>query len=709
MKGSPRRSSSTGVQISGTSGRQPSPLETKESRNRIYKTIKKSIQKINPDREAKMRKIMASKPRSKNQKRKSSFMAIYVGLLTALGGFLYGYDTGIINGLLETKYVMAHFTRGGKTNFDSAERAIITSILSLGTLFGSLISPIISDTHGRKFCMVVTLIIFNIGTIVQIVHGSYGLILSGRFINGIGVGAISSIIPLYQAEVSPKWIRGVCISFYQLAITIGLLVSSAISQATRNINDERCFRIPIGLQFVWCAFLLGGLLTLPESPRFYVMIGDIDGAIISLSRFRRLTIDDNELIEELIEIKATHDYETSTGSISYLDCFKSSKGRSHQLKRMVTSMALQLFQQASGINFIFYYGVNFFVATGVNESYLMSFITYAVNVVCTIPGILVVDKLGRRKLLMIGALGMTISNFIIAFVGLNSNTVIVNKVMLSFVCTFIAFFAASWGPVVWVVTGELFSLSVRQKAVSLSASMNWIVNFVFAYSTPYLIDQGNHTASIGAKIFFLWGSLNLAGFLFTFLFVYETEGLMLEEVDELYHRCSYAFQSHKYNKEIQNGSEQRTGEEETQHDEKSKTNHESVMTSVNTSGSGDCEESESIYSPMDYLNRWAEKRQRNSILNENILTRPTNELPQSLELTLSDENSGSSGAGSQEIPLDFNFSHGLYGETVEHSPQPNLDDNEPHEDEEEYHAQLDDVINYISEQSGFDLHPPGVD
>ncbi|CDK29568.1 unnamed protein product [Kuraishia capsulata CBS 1993] len=480
---------------------------------------------------------------SRRQTRQSSIMAFAVGLLTAVGGFLYGYDTGIINGMLEMDYVKRNFAPNGK-NFTAPDTAIITAVLSIGTFVGALFAPVLSDTIGRRLTIVYSAgIVFSLGTILQLILTNMALLCVGRFVSGLGVGIISAVIPLYQAESSPKGVRGAIISLYQCAITLGLLVSSAVVQGTHKIDDSRCFRIPISLQLIWSAVLSTGVFFLPESPRFFVKKDRLDDAIVALSRFRKLPVTDESLIEELIEIKASHDYEMSFGKPSIFDCFRSSPSRCRQGYRMFTGMALQALQQCTGINFIFYYGVNFFVHASVQNSYLISFITYAVNVTFTIPGIIFVEVIGRRKLIIFGAAGMTVSNFIIAIVGCTTDSVIANKVMIAFVCLFIAFFASSWGPVVWVIVGESYSLSVRQKAVSLTAATNWIVNFVFAYSTPYLVDAGKHTAALGTKIFFLWGACCTLACVFSYLFVYETKGLMLEEIDEMYRVCRSAGKS----------------------------------------------------------------------------------------------------------------------------------------------------------------------
>lgn len=470
----------------------------------------------------------------------STFMPVAVGGFAAVGGFIYGYDTGLINSISEMEYVRHRFAANHST-FTTQETSIMTAILSLGTFFGALMAPLISDTMGRRYAIIFSIFfVFMVGNICQVASNDIVLFCIGRFITGLSIGIISAVVPLYQAEASPKFIRGAIISTYQWAITWGLLVSSAVSQGTQSMNSSASYRVPVGLQFLWSLILGFGMILLPESPRFYVRKDDLNAAAKSLSRLRRVPPNDPGLIEELVEIKASHDYELSFGSPSLWDCFRSANARPHQRKRMLTGVMLQAMQQCSGINFIFYYGVNFFSKTGVHKSYTISLVTYAVNVVATVPGIMFVETIGRRKVLIIGGTIMGIANLIIAIVGTTTNSVIANKVMISFVCLFIASFAASWAPVVWVVCGEIFSLSVRGKAVALSAATNWLVNFVFAYVTPYMVDTGNHTAALGTRIFFIWGGFNLLGAVFVYLTVYETKNLSLEQIDELYRQCPNA-------------------------------------------------------------------------------------------------------------------------------------------------------------------------
>ncbi|GMM33921.1 hypothetical protein DASC09_012460 [Saccharomycopsis crataegensis] len=465
----------------------------------------------------------------------SAFMAIFVGVFAAFGGILFGYDTGTISGVLAMDYVLETFpdTPG---MFTSSENSLIVSILSLGTFLGSLVAPYFNDWIGRRLTLILSsLIVFNLGIILQTASTGIPLLVAGRVFAGLGVGLISSTVPLYQSECVPKWIRGALVSFYQFAITIGLLLANIVNNATHKMNNSGSYRIPIAIQFLWALILGIGFIFLPESPRFWVKREKKEEALNSLHRLRRLPVDHPEVIEEYEEIRANHEYEMSLGSSGWLDCFKSSN---HQRLRIFTGISLQALQQLTGVNFVFYYGVTFFKNAGINNSFLISVVCNVINCVCTIPGIVLVELLGRRPLILSGALGMFISDYIVSITSVASNdSGASNNVMIAFICIFIAFFAATWGPICWVIVGEIFPLRVRAKSIALSTSSNWLWNFGIAYATPYLVDSGPGNADLGPKVYFIWGSCNLLCLIFGWFFVYETKNLKLEQIDELYDTC----------------------------------------------------------------------------------------------------------------------------------------------------------------------------
>jgi SP family sugar:H+ symporter-like MFS transporter len=438
----------------------------------------------------------------------------------------------------------------GGLDITTAQSSEIVSILSAGTFFGSLSAAPMGDFAGRKLGLMLSTLVFTFGVILQTASTAIPLFVAGRFFAGFGVGLISALIPLYQSETAPKWIRGSIVGCYQLAITIGLLLASIVNNATHNRNDTGSYRIPIAVQFAWAIVLFTGMLFLPETPRYYVKQGKLEKAAKSMSRLRRLPVDHPALIDELAEVKANHDYELSIGKASYLDCVKGTIG-----KRLATGCLLQSLQQLTGVNFIFYYGTTYFTNAHVGSAFTDSVITGVVNVISTFPGLYLVEKWGRRPLLLFGAIGMCVCQFIVGAVGTaivdkgvdlpdgSFSAAVAAKALIAFVCIYIFFFACSWGPVAWVVTGELFPLKVRAKALSMTTASNWLLNWAIAYMTPYLVNAGKGNANLKSKVFFVWGSCCFICIAFVYFMIYETKGYSLEQVDELYAKVPYAWKS----------------------------------------------------------------------------------------------------------------------------------------------------------------------
>jgi MFS family permease len=207
-----------------------------------------------------------------------------------------------------------------------------------------------------------------------------------------------------------------------------------------------------------------------------------------------------------------------------------------------------------GINFIFYYGTKYFQNSGISSGFVISMITSAINVASTVPGMYAIDKWGRRGLLLWGAIGMCISQLVVAICGTistgqhgNGETFVKSlsgqKTAVSFVCIYIFFFASTWGPLAWVATGEIFPLKTRAKSLSITTATNWLLNWAIAYSTPYLVNYGDGYANLQSKIFFVWFAACFLCIAFVWLMIYETKGLSLEQVDQLYEEVSAASKS----------------------------------------------------------------------------------------------------------------------------------------------------------------------
>ena len=269
------------------------------------------------------------------------------------------------------------------------------------------------------------------------------------------------------------------------------------------------------------------MVFLPESPRWLIKEGRDEDAARALSRLISLPPDHPELLAELDEVRVAFQHEKELDESSYLDCFRSTDNKIRL--RTLTGIFVQAWQQLTGINFIIYYGTVFFKNSGISDPFLTTIAINIINVFTTLPAMYGVERFGRRKMLLMGAAGMSVCEFLVAIVGVTISTsnMAGQKVLVAFVCIYIACFASTWGPVAWVVSGEIFPLNIRAKAMSMSMASNWFWNFVLGYITPYLVNKQPGSAGLGVKVFFIWGSTCVGCFLFTYFFVPEVGLLTL--------------------------------------------------------------------------------------------------------------------------------------------------------------------------------------
>jgi len=493
----------------------------------------------------------------------SLFWSIVLSAFAAFGGILFGYDTGTINGIIAMEDWLHTFG-----TFDSTlgwiittnNKSLVVSILSAGTFFGALLSFPMGDIVGRKWGIISSCLVFCLGVGLQL-DTHWPTFIVGRLIAGFGVGLVSCLVPMYQSECAPKHLRGAIVGLYQLAITIGALLAAIVLNSTQHRDSHLAWRIPIAVQYAWAFVLAGGMMLLPESPRYLLYRNRVDDAKRSLARLMTVSPDSEAVEDEVKEIQFALEAEKAQGEASYIDCFRNTPSKN--ALRTWTGILIQGWQQLTGINFIFYYGTTFFKQSGIGNPFIISIICDVVNTAVTIVGVQLIDRVGRRRLLFLGALSMCFCEYIVAIVGVTigqakadgSVDITAQRVLIAFVCLYIASYALSWGPVVGVVTGEIFPLAIRAKGMSLSVASNWLWNFGIGYATPYLTDPtttgptGIKTAHLGVKVFFIWGSTCLGCAIFTYFFVPEMRGLSLEQIDLMY-RESSILGSEKYRRQI---------------------------------------------------------------------------------------------------------------------------------------------------------------
>ncbi|KEQ93406.1 hypothetical protein AUEXF2481DRAFT_67544 [Aureobasidium subglaciale EXF-2481] len=485
-----------------------------------------------------------------------------IAFFASLGGFVYGYNQGMFAQVL----TMNSFIRAtnGYADGTGLAQGLLTSILELGAWVGTLINGYLADAVGRRWCALIACVVFTIGVIVQACTENKDYVLGGRFVTGLGVGSLSMVVPLYNAELSPPEIRGSLVAVQQLAITFGIMISFWIGYGTNFIGgtgdsqSSAAWLIPICIQIL-PALVLGAGMTMfmPESPRHLMNQGREEEALATLARLRSKSTEDLGVRVEYLEIKALRDFEVETARRKYPNYQDGSRKSNfligfYDYASLVTNPSLRrrtmaacltmTFQQWNGINAINYYAPFIFQNFGFKGNTLSLLATGVVGVLeflLTIPAVLYVDKFGRKSILLAGAIGMATCHFIVAgLVGSYQNDwqnhVAAGWVCIALVWLFVGNFAYSWGPVSWIVVSEVFPLSMRAKGVSLGGSANWLNNFAVGISTSPFIS----TSQFGAFIFF--GCMTVLAALWVYFVLPETKGLTLEEMDELFGDAGFA-------------------------------------------------------------------------------------------------------------------------------------------------------------------------
>jgi len=499
-----------------------------------------------------------------------------IASFAALGGFVYGYNQGMFGQILTmdsfTRHMEPWYSAGGS---NGTTRGLLTAILELGAWIGVLANGILADVVGRRVTVVIACVIFTVGVIVQALLKSYAYILAGRFVTGIGVGAFSMLVPLYNAELAPPEVRGALVALQQLAITFGIMVSYFIGYGTNFLGGygepselrDISWLIPICIQLVPSTILAVGMMAfMPQSPRHLMNQGREEETLDVLARLRSTSRDDIRVRIEFLEIKALREFEKQR-SIELFPHLQDGSFKSNFLigwndykslftnrsifKRTMVAVLTMVFQQWNGINAILYYAPFIFQGVGLSAgdgadntvSLLATGVVGIVMFLATIPAVLYVDRFGRKTILIVGGIGMAVSHFIVAGItatyGADWEAAAAAQdgssphqgagwAAVVFIWLYASHFGYSWGPVAWIIISEVFPLGLRAKGVSLGGSSNWLNNFAVAMSTSDFIE----TSQFGAFIFF--GVVTVIGVCWVFFLVPETKGRTLEEMDEIF-------------------------------------------------------------------------------------------------------------------------------------------------------------------------------
>ena len=441
-----------------------------------------------------------------------------ISLVTALGGFLFGFDTAVISGA--NLYIQAYF------GLDELAFGFVVSSMLIGCAVGALGCGLPSARYGRKKLLMLAAILFAVSAIGSgLATTTTGFILY-RMLGGLGVGAASMLSPTYIAEVSPAGVRGKMVSLNQLAIVLGVTAAFFSNYLLSALPDAVSWRWMLGVEAVPAVVFLLLLIWVPPSPRWLVSQGMTERAHGVLLRIHGPE-STATVLREIVASLASSDPlpgVPAAGSFGKL-------WRPSVRKVTVSVILLAMFQQLTGINVIMYYAPNIFASIGVGKSGAI-FQSVSIGVVMsvfTVVAIFLVDRVGRKQLLQWGALGMAVSLLLlgVSFSAERANTYLVLLLML----TFIAFFSVSAGPVIWVLISELLPNEVRSIGTGLAAFFLWTTNYLVTLTFPWLLQTfvgGSSWITFG-----IYAGFCFLLFLYTARYVVETKGRTLEEIREL--------------------------------------------------------------------------------------------------------------------------------------------------------------------------------
>ncbi|MFT4175898.1 MAG: sugar porter family MFS transporter [Luteolibacter sp.] len=453
---------------------------------------------------------------------------ILISCVAAIGGFLFGFDSGVINGTVDAL----------KLTFksDAAVSGFNVASMLLGCAIGAFIAGNLADKFGRKKVMVVAAILFAVSAWGSGIATSSGEFVIYRLIGGFAVGAASVICPAYISEITPSAIRGRLATLQQLAIVLGLffafLSNYLIAKAAGSASFEFWFGFQAWQWMFWMELFPSvvffvALFLIPESPRYLVTAGRLDEARRVLSRLGHPDDADAKVREIQQTVLADHRPRMS-------DLYDKVKGRIYPI--LWVGIGLAVLQQFVGINVVFYYGEVLWKAAGftAENALLQNVISGSVNIFATFLAIILIDKIGRKPLLLWGSVGMALTLGPLAYIfgtspaengtlQLGSTT---GTIALIIANAYVFFFCVSWGPVMWVMLGEMFQNKFRGAALAVSGFAQWIANFAVTFTFPKLLLSFGLGTTYGIYTFFA-----LVSIFFVVKGITETKGKTLEEME----------------------------------------------------------------------------------------------------------------------------------------------------------------------------------
>lgn len=431
--------------------------------------------------------------------------------IAALGGLLFGYDTGVISGA-------ELFLKNDFTLSTVALEIIVSGVLA-GAAVGALLGGRMADLFGRRRLLIATAIIFAAGGLACAAATGPAVLVVGRIVVGLGIGLASAAVPVYISEVSPANARGWQVSLFQLAITVGILAAYIVDYAFAAIQGWRWM---FGLAVVPATIFGFGMLFLPESPRWLARRGHHDKARATLMRIRGTS----DVSAELEEIDRSLTHATERGRLS--DLLAPSIRPA-----LLVGIGLAVFQQVTGINTVIYYAPLIIQSAGISSASGAILATAGiglVNVLMTIVAMWLIDRMGRRPLLLVGIAGMAITLGLLglAFHMSGKSVALVWLAVISMM-VYVGSFAISLGPIFWLLISEIYPLKIRNSAEGLSAAFNWGSNLLVSLTFLTLLQMIGPT-----RTFWLYGLLAVAAWIFSYFRVPETKGRTLEQIEDFW-------------------------------------------------------------------------------------------------------------------------------------------------------------------------------